>query len=160
MSRQIGLFVDISNVYYCVGKKYGGRKVNYYSYYDYVKSLGNIQKAIAYGSQMDGEAEKFISRLRHIGFTPKYKKPKTYRGEEFVRKADWDVGITVDMIQMMDAFDTVVLGAADGDMTPAVRFLCERGKNIIVLACGISRELKDNATNCIEIPESMLEKIR
>lgn len=161
MSRKIGLFVDISNVYYCVGKKYDGRKVNYYAYMEYVQSLGNITKAYAYGSQMGSEATKFIGRLEHIGFTARYKKPKTYHGpDEFRRKADWDVGIAVDMISMINEYDTVLLASADGDMVPAVKFLIDRQKKVIVLACGISKDLRYAATDCIEIPESMLEKTK
>ena len=43
MSKRIGMFVDISNLYYCVGKKFPGRKLDYRKYKRFVEDLGEIQ---------------------------------------------------------------------------------------------------------------------
>ena len=157
--KRIGMFVDVSNLYYCVNKKFGKRKLDYRKYMQFVEDLGQIQKAIAYGAQMSNQARGFILCLKEIGFETKYKTPKTYHGEgtDIKRKADWDVGIAMDMVNMIDRFDMIVLGSGDGDMLPVVEWATRQGVDVVILACTISRDLKDHATTCIEIPESLLE---
>lgn len=158
MAKRIGIFADVSNIYYCVGKKYDGRKLDYKKYLEFTKDLGEIQKAIAYGAQLGDEAEGFIFRLKKIGYIIKYKTPKAYHNDSVLRrKADWDVGIAVDMISMLGHFDLIILGTADGDLVPAVEYIRARDVDIVAFACGISRDLKDAATKYIEIPESLLE---
>jgi uncharacterized LabA/DUF88 family protein len=162
MSKRIGVFADVSNLYYCISLKFKGRKLDYKAYYDFVVDLGDVQQAIAYGAQVENEAASFIHCLKEIGFTPKYKKPKAFHGEgtKLKRKADWDVGIVIDIVNMIDRLDLVVLGTADGDLEPLVSWVRQKGIDVIIVACGISRELKETATKFIEIPESLLEKVK
>ena len=161
MAKRIGVFVDVSNLYYCIGKKFDNRKLDYGAYLAYVKELGDVQIATAYGAQMRSEASGFIHCLKQLGFDPKYKVPKDYHNKEsFRRKADWDVGIAMDIVRLIERVDMIVLGTADGDLRPLVDWVKERGVEVIALACGISRELKDSVTKYIEIPESMLEQPR
>lgn len=159
--KRVGVFIDVSNLYYCIRRKYTDRKLDYKAYIDFCGSLGTIQKAMAYGADMGtGSAKKFIYCLEQLGFETKYKMPKSYNNTEgaISRKADWDVGITIDIVDMIDRIDILILGTADGDLEPLVRWAQRKGVTVIVLACGISRDLKDAATKFIEIPESMLEK--
>jgi len=161
VAKRIGVFCDVSNLYYCIGKKFNKRKLDYRAYLTYCKDLGDVQQAIAYGAQLNNEASAFIHCLRQMGFDPKYKSPKDYHNKDnFKRKADWDVGIAVDIVRMIERLDMIILGTADGDLTPVVEWAKEQGVDVIILACGISRELKDMATRYIEIPESMLEEIK
>lgn len=156
--KRIGVFVDVSNIYYCIGKKFEGRKLDYRAYLDYIRDLGEITKVIAYGSQLSTEAAGFIHCLQKIGYQTKFKSVKTYsQDQELRRKADWDVGITMDIVNMIDRFDMIILGSADGDLEPVVDWAMRRGVDVIILACGISRDLKDKSTQFIEIPESLLE---
>jgi uncharacterized LabA/DUF88 family protein len=160
MAKRIGIFCDVSNLYYCIGKKFDKRKLDYRKYLAFAKDLGDVQHAIAYGAQLQNEASAFIHCLKNFGFEPKYKSPKDYHNKDnFKRKADWDVGIAIDIVKMIDRLDLIILGTADGDLTPVVDWAKERGVDVIVLACGISRELKDT-TKYIEIPESMLEDVK
>lgn len=157
--KHIAIFADVSNLYYCIGMKYPDRKLDYAAYYEYISDLGLIDKAIAYGAQLDNEAEGFIHCLRSAGFEPKYKTPKTYRSDgKIKRKADWDVGIAIDMVNFAATIDLMVLGSADGDLCPVVEWVQNRSVQVIILACGISRDLRDLATKAIEIPQSLLEK--
>ena len=156
--KRIGVFVDVSNIYYCVKKKYEFRKLDYRKYLEYVSAFGEVSKVIAYGSQMSNEAAGFIHCLEKIGFQTKFKAVKTFNQEpDLRRKADWDVGITMDVVSMIDRFDMIILGTADGDLEPLVDWVIRRGVDVVVLACGISRDLKERATQFIEIPESLLE---
>jgi uncharacterized LabA/DUF88 family protein len=147
--KKIGIFLDISNLYYSVKNKYN-RKIDYKKYWEFVEDLGEIQQAIAYGASMDGQARNFIHALRKIGFLTKFKQPK-------MQKANWDVGIAVDAINMIGKLDLVVLGSADGDFAPLTEYLRLNGVDVIILACNISKELRNLCTRYIEIPESLLE---
>lgn len=157
--KRIGVFVDVSNIYYCISKKYEHRKLDYKKYLEFLRDFGDLTKVIAYGSQMNNEAAGFIHCLQKIGFQTKFKAVKTYNQEiDFKRKADWDVGIAMDIVTMINRFDMIILGSADGDLEPLVDWVTRRGVDVIVLACGISRDLKERATQYIEIPESLLEE--
>ena len=156
--KRIGIFVDVSNLYYCIGKKYEYRKLDYRKYLDFVTDFGELVKVIAYGSQLSNEAAGFIHCLEKTGFQTKFKTVKTFNSEnELRRKADWDVGIAMDIVNMIDRFDMIILGTADGDLEPVVDWAIRRGVDVVILACGISRDLKEKATQFIEIPESLLE---
>lgn len=156
--KRIGVFVDVSNLYYCIGKKYDNKKLDYRKYLDFIRDLGELTKVIAYGSQLNNEAAGFIHCLQKTGFQTKFKTVKSFSNEqELRRKADWDVGIAMDVVNMIDRFDLIILGTADGDLEPCVDWAIRRGVDVIVLACGISRDLKERATQHIEIPESLLE---
>ena len=157
MLRRIGIFVDVSNLYYCIGKKWEGRKLDYEKYLEVVQGEGIKIRAIAYGTQIGDEATNFIVALKHFGYETKYRQPKILRDE--VRKIDWDVGIAMDVVRMFSRFDVVVLGTADPDMVPLVEFIQERGAIVKIVACGISRELKDVADFFYEVTEDMLVEI-
>jgi uncharacterized LabA/DUF88 family protein len=157
--KRLAVFVDVSNIYYCVGKRFNGRKLDYAKYIEYVRGLGDIHEAIAYGAQIGDEARGFIHCLKQLDFTTRYKTPKAYTNDDVVRrKADWDVGITLDMVNLVDRVDLMILGTADGDLTEAVKWVQARGVKVLVVASGISRELKKQADEFVEIYEDMLEE--
>jgi uncharacterized protein (TIGR00288 family) len=158
--KRIGVFADVSNLYHCISRKYPSRKLDYRKYIKFVKDLGDVSIAIAYGSQMAGQATGFILCLKQMGFQTKFKSPKVYGGVAQTRKADWDVGIAMDIVTMIDRIDMVILGSADGDMLPVLEWAMSRGVEVVVIATGISKDLKDKATKAIEIPESLLEAIK
>lgn len=151
--KRIALFVDVSNLYFCVKRKYEGR-IDYKKYMAYVQSLGEVIEARAYGCAKGAEAKAFMLMLKHAGFAPVYKEPKEL--EPGKRKGDWDVGITVDMLTRDDA-DVVILGSSDSDMAPAVAELRKRGKEVYIFACDVSRELHGAASCVFEIAPSHLQ---
>lgn len=151
--NRLGIYVDISNLYYCVFNKHKG-KLDYAKLLEFLLPLGEIAFAKAYGAQVKDEAAPFIQILETLGFEPIYKEPKFYGSHE--GKADWDVGIAIDMIKDLDNYDMAILCSADGDMVPAVEYVRDHGKSVVILGAGISGELQESATTCIEIPTSMV----
>lgn len=161
--KRIGVFVDVSNLYFCIGKRYRGKKLDYKKYHSFVADLGEVTIARAYGAAMGNEADRFIAKLHAIGFETRYKTPREFKEADegrVRRKADWDVGIAIDIVRTAPKLDTIVLGSADGDMEPIVSWCKELGIKVIVLASTISDDLKKTAYECIEIPESLLEGAR
>lgn len=158
--KRVCAFVDVSNIYYCLGKKFENQRLDYAKYLKTIKDLGALHFANAYGAQIDNEAERFIHLLEQLGYTPKYKSPKSYSNtvdaSKFRRKADWDVGIAIDIVKTIARMDVLVLGTADGDLAPAVEWARDQGVEVLVFACGISRELKNVASRWVEITEEYL----
>ena len=75
---------------------------------------GEIVIANAYAIERHDEQQlKFQSALRHIGFDIKLK-PYIQRSDGSA-KGDWDVGITIDMLEVVQDVDTVILLSGDGD---------------------------------------------
>lgn len=153
--RTISIFIDVSNIYYCLSNKYS-KKLDYTKYIDYLTDIGNIETKRAYMASMGDENRNFIRALEKLGIVVIQKEPKIYKTGDgkTKRKCDWDVQITVDI--MMCNSDIIVIGSADGDLAPVVKWCLDKGKHVIILAAGISKELRD-LTTATEIPESMLE---
>lgn len=161
--KRIGVFVDLSNLYYCCKSQFAGRKLDFAKYLDYAKSFGDITHAHAYGVKVDERSQSFVTILEKLGFTVHYRTPKRIcNGATTVTKADWDVGIAVQVIDVIlnSGLDLVVLGSADGDMAPLIQWLVMRQVQVMVLGCNVSHELRDIANITVEIPESMLEPKR
>jgi uncharacterized LabA/DUF88 family protein len=158
---KIGLFVDVSNLYYSLSHKHGGRKLDYTKYLQFVKDIGTVERAVAYGAQMNNEAISFVKALKMIGFETKFKKPKEIgSGIKYKRKADWDVGMTMDILLMLPKVDAIVLGSADSDMAPVCDEALRQGKRVIVFACGVASELHTSSTQVVEIYEGLLEETK
>jgi uncharacterized LabA/DUF88 family protein len=158
MAKRVGVFCDVSNLYHCAKKRFRNKKLNYQKYLKFVEDLGTIDTAIAYGAQVKNEARNFIHSLQSFGYTTKYKKPKVFRnGKLTERKADWDIGIVVDIIKKLDDLDLIIIGSADGDFVPFVEYLLEQGKQVVIFACNISSDFASTKAVIIEIPETLME---
>lgn len=161
--KRVLMVVDVSNLYFSVMNQFHGRKLDYTKLLNCAIDYGEIYRAIAYGAAKGSEADRFKTALRAIGFELKYKEPKVYQtdvpGQEF-RKADWDVGIVIDVVRMLPHVDVVVFCTADGDFAPCVEWVNSQGKIAIVIGCSVSRDLRNLAHETIEISNDMLDSAR
>ena len=158
MPKQIGLFIDVSNLYHCINTKYK-KKLDYAKYLDFCRTLGNIVIANAYGAQVKNQASSFLKCLRQFGYTPIYQTPKTFKKSGGLQhKANYDLLIAIEIVQIIEKIDILILGSADGDFAPLITWANEKGVKTIVFACNISSELKKEAHETLEIPESFMEK--
>lgn len=111
--KKIAIFVDVQNIYYTTRDVYG-RQFNYRELWKRLNTQGEIVIANAYAIHRDDDSQKkFQDALKHIGFTVKLK-PYIQRSDGSA-KGDWDVGITIDVMQSAKDVDTVVLLSGDGD---------------------------------------------
>jgi uncharacterized LabA/DUF88 family protein len=110
---RIAVFVDVQNVYYTAREAFG-RQFNYRALWDSLKQEGEIVAAFAYATDRgDASQRRFQAALRHIGFEVKLK-PFIQRRDGSA-KGDWDVGITIDVLDVAPSVDRVVLLSGDGD---------------------------------------------
>ena len=121
--KKIAVFVDVQNIYYTTRDTYG-RQFNYREFWKRLNTQGEIVIANAYAIHRgDDKQLKFQDALKHIGFNVKLK-PYIQRRDGSA-KGDWDVGITIDVMDTARDVDTVVLLSGDGDFD----MLLEKIKN-------------------------------
>lgn len=160
MSRTIGFFVDISDLYGQVKRVYNSRRLDYEKYYKFVEGLGDIQCAIAYGCQKGVEADAFRFALEKIGFETKFKRVRVDPTATGVLRAEWDVQIALDVADRIERIDTLILGSSCKTLIPVVSWARGNGVKVIILASSVGRKMKRAANKVIEIPESLLEDVK
>jgi uncharacterized LabA/DUF88 family protein len=113
MKKKIAVFADVQNIYYTCRQAYG-RQFNYQAVMARIATGGDIVAATAYAiDRGDEKQQKFQAALRQIGFTVRLK-PYIQRRDGSA-KGDWDVGITIDVLEAAAKVDVVVLLSGDGD---------------------------------------------
>ena len=111
--EKVSIFVDVQNIYYTTKQSYNCH-FNYNAFWDKATSNREIVTAIAYAIDRRGEKQKqFQNILRRIGLEVKLK-PFIQRLDGSA-KGDWDVGITLDVIEYAERSDVVILASGDGD---------------------------------------------
>ena len=122
--EKIGLFVDVQNIYYTTRHAYS-RQFNYRALWEVVSQRGEIMVANAYATDRGDQGQrKFQDALRHIGFTVKLK-PFIQRADGSA-KGDWDVGITIDVLESAPTLDRIFLLSGDGDFDLLVETVQDR----------------------------------
>ena len=151
MTNRVCVFIDVGNQFYCINKRWPGRKLNYERYMAKCKSFGQVNRAFAYGTQVDDSAIKFITALHHFGFEPHYKQIEKNTWYS------WDVGMSLDIVRLHQKSDVIIIGNSNRSIAPLVNWIKERGIRIIIMACGINKDVKEACDQWIEVTEDMLE---
>jgi len=111
--KKIAVFADVQNLYYTVRQAHGCH-FNYAALWADISRRGQIVEAYAYAIERgDAKQQQFQQILRNLGFTVKLK-PYIQRSDGSA-KGDWDVGITIDVLDAAPRVDEVVLASGDGD---------------------------------------------
>jgi len=104
---------------------------------------------------------KFFTFLKKNNFTLITKSLKIIKSEDIergdIRKANFDVEIAVDVMEMISNFDTLVLFSGDSDFDYLLKKLKSRDKNILVISTKhhISKELIKNSDKYIDLKRLM-----
>ncbi|OUR64123.1 nuclease [Bermanella sp. 47_1433_sub80_T6] len=122
--KKIAIFVDVQNIYYTTREMYK-RPFNYKKLWDILKQQGIIVCANAYAIDRGIDSQiKFQDALRNIGFNVKLK-PYIQRRDGSA-KGDWDVGITIDIMEAAESADLVVLLSGDGDFDMLLKKISQK----------------------------------
>jgi len=113
--EKVGIFVDVQNVYYTCRQAYQSN-FDYNRFWAEVTREREVICAYAYATERGDEKQaQFQNILRAIGFSVKLK-PMLKRLDG-TAKADWDVGIALDIFEEAQRCDTIVLASGDGDFS-------------------------------------------
>ncbi|MCH2177723.1 MAG: NYN domain-containing protein [Mariniblastus sp.] len=117
--EKVAIFVDVQNIYYTTRQAFH-RQFNYREFWSQVTKNRELVVAFAYAIEpSDAKQKGFQQILKDIGFDVKLK-PYIQR-KDGSAKGDWDVGITLDLLEWADRVDTVVLASGDGDFDLALQ---------------------------------------
>lgn len=111
--ERVAIFVDVQNIYYTVKQHYHCH-FDYNQFWSMITTDRYVVNAYAYAiDKGDAQQKEFQRILKAIGFKVKLK-PYISRSDGST-KGDWDVGITIDILDNAPLVDTVVLASGDGD---------------------------------------------
>ncbi len=154
--EKIALFVDSQNLYYSARMGYAA-KVNYEKLLRLITGDRKLVKAYAYIVQPpDGDVKPFATSLEHIGYIVKIKDVRTRADGS--AKANWDMGIALDILGMLDHVDTIALASGDGDFVPLVDFIKSKNKRVEVFAFAenTAYDLKEKADRFGPLGENVI----
>jgi uncharacterized LabA/DUF88 family protein len=122
--QSVAIFVDVQNIYYTTRQRFG-RHFDYGRFWAEVTCNRRVVKALAYAIDRGDEKQRqFQNILRGIGFEVKLK--PFIRRSDGSTKGDWDVGITLDILDYAPQVQVVVLASGDGDFDMLVHKVRER----------------------------------
>lgn len=150
------ILVDVQNMFYSAKHQYGG-KINFDYLLEATSRRRKIVRAIAYVVQTpEIDQEKFVSVLHGLGFEVKVKDLRVRA--DGTAKGDWDMGIAIDAISLVDRVDCVVLVSGDGDYVPLVEHLKARGCRVEIYSfqSNTAQELINAATEFFPMDEKFV----
>lgn len=138
--QRIGVFIDVQNLYYSAQAIYS-KKVNFKNILTDAVDNRTLVRAIAYAVKADATYEQtFFDALEGMGIEVRTKDLQIFYGGH--KKADWDVGIAMDMIKQAPKLDTAIICSGDGDFSELLHYLMFLGCRVEVAAFGKSTSAK------------------
>lgn len=130
---RVGVFVDAANLSASARREFGS-KLDYRALLGHVVNGRPRSCALAFVVR-DGEEgahQGFVTALRDGGYEVREKRPKAR--SDGTRKADWDMGMAMEILDQLEELEVVVLCSGDGDFVPLVQRLRREGKRVEVAA--------------------------
>lgn len=159
--KKVSLFVDVQNIYYTTRDAYQ-RHFDYNAFWAAATQGREVVHAYAYAIHRGSEKQlQFQNILRAIGFEVKLK-PFIQRSDGSA-KGDWDVGITLDVMEYAAQSDVIVLASGDGDfdmLLDRVQSLHGVDTEVYGVPGLTATSLMQSASKYIPIEESLLLKPR
>ncbi|MDO8663786.1 MAG: NYN domain-containing protein [Candidatus Wildermuthbacteria bacterium] len=151
--QRVAVLIDVQNLYHSARNLYQAR-VNFREILKSGVAQRNLIRAFGYVVRTKtGEEKPFFEALTKLGIETRVRDLQEFYGG--LKKADWDVGITVDAIRISPSVDTIVLVSGDGDFLQLLEYLKNQGKRVEVIAFGrsASLKLKEYADEFIDVEE-------
>jgi uncharacterized LabA/DUF88 family protein len=130
--QRIAVLVDSQNLYHTAQSMYS-RNIDYDELLQSAVDGRDLTRAIAYVIRADApEEESFFEALVDIGYEARIKDIRTFADGS--KKADWDVGMSLDAVTLANHVDTIALCTGDGDFARLCSHLKHEGVRVEVLA--------------------------
>ncbi len=152
--QRVAVLIDVQNLYHSAKNLYGAR-VNFREILKLAVSQRNLIRAFAYVVRTKtGEEKPFFEALIKLGIETRVRDLQEFYGG--LKKADWDVGISIDAVKIAPNVDTIVLASGDGDFLQLIEYLKNQGKRVEVIAFGrsASSKLREITDEFIDLEES------
>lgn len=149
--QRVIVLIDVQNLYYSARNLYQSR-VDFSEVLKTGVAGRKLIRAFAYVVRTKtGEEKPFFEALVKLGIETRVRDLQEFYGG--LKKADWDVGITVDAIRIAPSVDTVILASGDGDFIQLIEYLKNQGKRVEIMAFGrsTSARLKEAVDEFIDL---------
>ncbi len=130
--QRVGLFVDAQNMYHSAKNLHGG-KANFAEIFKTAtnKRMPLCARIYVVTAGTNDKDDTFFDTLANQGYDVQVQDLRVFSGG--AKKADWDVGIAVDVMRFASKLDVVVLATGDGDFVPLVEYLQYQGVQVEVI---------------------------
>jgi uncharacterized LabA/DUF88 family protein len=126
--QRVAVLADSQNLYHSAQSMYS-RNIDYAALLEEAVAGRELTRAIAYAIRADApEEESFFEALADIGFETRIKEIRTFADGS--KKADWDVGMSLDAVTLANHVDTIVLCTGDGDFARLCSHLKHEGVRV------------------------------
>ncbi len=157
--EKVGIFVDVQNIYYTCRQTFQGN-FDYNKFWAEVTRDREVVCACAYATDRgDKKQIQFQNILRAIGFDVKLK--AVLKRLDGTAKADWDVGIALDVFEAAEQCDTIVLASGDGDfgiLLDRIRDRFRTQSEVYGVRALTSNQLIGPASRFVEIDDKLILK--
>jgi uncharacterized LabA/DUF88 family protein len=157
--QRVAVLADSQNLYH-TAQSLHSQNIDYAALLEVAVAGRRLTRAIAYVIRADApEEESFFEALVDIGFETRIKELKTF--QDGSKKADWDVGMSLDAVTLGKHVDAVVLCTGDGDFARLCRYLKHEGVKVEAMCFRESTaeelvEAADDFTNMSEDTQRFL----
>jgi uncharacterized LabA/DUF88 family protein len=164
------VLIDWANVFnWLRGKKW---EIDKKALYDYLREYKNIDRICLFAGEDDHPKSKaFLEECRQIGFevitkkvkyvhasvenspfwktleeiVPSKKLDKIKETDILVRKCDFDVEISTELLLHLETYHSFILFSGDGDYAPIIEEIMKREKRVFIVATerSLGREIRD-----------------
>jgi len=130
-AQRVAVLVDAQNLYHSAQSVYT-RNIDYASLLEEAVAGRELTRAISYVIRADSpDEESFFDALEDIGFETRIKDIRTF--PDGSKKADWDVGMSLDAVTLANHVDTIVLCTGDGDFARLCSHLKHEGVRVEIV---------------------------
>lgn len=164
LNGKTAVFIDAANLE--LSAKDLGFRIDYKKLKRFLEEQGNIVYIGFYTVRFNNKAhDDFLTVLKKAGFKLVTKPIKIIKNRDKklgdIRKANFDVEITVDAINKSNEYETIVLFSGDSDFTYLIKELRKRRKKVIVISLRyhIAKELVEMADYYFDL-RKIKEKIK
>ena len=126
LARQtVAVFVDVQNMYHSAKKAYG-RNLSYAKMLRACVRNRRLKRAIAYVIEREGiDQVSFLDHLRYCGF--EIRKREVIERMDGSRKAEWELGMAMDMVRAAEKVDVVIVVSGNGVFADAAPMIQSKG---------------------------------
>ena len=143
------VFIDAANIFYA--QKTMKWRISYVGLKKYLQKECNLGECFVYTAYVKNNKNqaRFLKMLSKAGLIVRTKPVKTIKVREGVYqwKGNLDVELTIDVLENLEKFDSLILFSGDSDFAPLLKRVKEHGKRVIVASTKdhVAKELLEQA---------------
>lgn len=153
--KRVLICVDSANV--AIGLRNHNLSLDYKKFIEQVNKLSRKTLLYYYGPKFNNDLhQRFLTFLKKLGFKLRTKEIKVIndKGTEH-RKANFDVELAIDVVNLQEQYDTLLLLSGDSDFAALVVYLHKNKKTVYVLSTrgNVAKELIDESDGYVVLSE-------